>query len=131
MVIQSCKMAAAQFQQANFSNLFSPKVVLCDVTIIDSLCRFANFSNVALSQCTLTDNDFTEADFFRSQLNEANLQGCVLNHAHFHEASLENALIQNASIEGIDLQGCKIEGLRISMEQCPDFLATFGVLIDG
>ncbi|MDO8953354.1 MAG: pentapeptide repeat-containing protein [Gammaproteobacteria bacterium] len=127
ITIKGCKVLAGKFEQANFCNRVSPKVIFAQAEITQSILRFSRFSKVYLAQCNLSENDFTEADFSFANCNESDFSQCVLNEANFSQASLEEAELQGSDISNIDLTGCKLKGLIISSDQAFAFLKLFGI----
>ena len=125
--IKNCKALAVDFEYAQFANQVSSKVSIAQADITESVLRFSRFVRVNLAGCDLSSNDFSEADFAYSNLSEANLTHCLLDNASFTHGSLESAELQESSIINLDLKGCTLKNLKLSPDQCIEFLRLFEI----
>lgn len=114
--IEDSEAVGATFFKAQFDG---------SVTLINTVCKYADFRGANFSKCDISHNDFVwavldEVNFEKATLIGSNLSGASLRFAKFAQADLQGAVLGAIDIRTTDLEGCKIfeHQMRGLLETC-------------
>ena len=115
--LSDCKLVGATLSEA----------FLLDVSLIDCIARYSNFSSSKIRHTRFTDCDLSHAALGGCKLAKTASERCLLIRAELFQTPFAGMDLSDCDISGIAISGGELRNARVNLEQA----AQLGVLLAG
>ena len=127
---EDCTAQGCTFEDATFSYVLGGRTSTTSLFIRASNFDYAQFKNLSLEGCTLTENSFRETDFSGCDFTDADLNGSNLAGADTIRAIFDGADLRETNLQGMQLGAlASFDNMKINQAQQKDLLTGLGIRV--
>lgn len=129
IVIDNSRAQGCNFNMTNFSKVVSRTFIFSAAYLTNTDFRYADFSNVHLKKCDLSNSRFVTTIFSRANLDESDLRNSIFAPEKYDGLSLCDADLRNADIRNLDIRALDFAGVKIQAWQQAFFMENLGIIV--